>query len=148
MCERVGNLVTEFTTFVREQALTARLQPFTHDMPLSARLDQATEEMMAMANLAVETEHYLSQIMVLCQFLDVQWTQIETKALETYSRTEAHRYMPTGAKLARVIETNRDLWETLRHAREAVEVGKRAVERVERLEKVASRVAGILMGPG
>lgn len=146
MCERVGTLVTSFTEFVRNTALDARLAPFAPDMPLTARLEQATSEMVNMSNLAVETEFQLSQIMVLCQFLDVEWTKIETKALERFSRTEAHRYMPTGAKLASVIEANKELWETLRHAKAAVEVGKRAVERVERLEKVASRAAGILMG--
>lgn len=146
MCERVGSLVTEFTTSVRDVLKETRLEPFDPQTPLAARLEQAMDEMVRMSNIAVEVEYQLSQIMVLQQFLDVEWTKIETKALERFSRTEAHRYMPTGAKLASVIEANRDLWETLRHAREAVEVGKRAVERIERLEKVASRAAGILMG--
>lgn len=146
MCERVGDLVTAFTSRV-QQALQYRLTPMDPDGTTSHRLEHLTDQMMDLVNVATDIEEHLAQIMVLRQFLDVKWTELEAATLERYSRTEAHRYMPTNAKLARIIEENKALWETLRHATEAVEVGKRAVERLTRMEKAASRAAGILMGP-
>jgi hypothetical protein len=147
VCGRVSELVASFTKHVREVALTVRLEPMDADGTMRHNVERMADQMIGIANVAVDVEERLAHIMVLRQFLDVEWTKIESSALERFSRTEAHRYMPNGAKVARVIEENKTLWETLRYATEAVEVGKRAVDRLVRLEKAASRAAGIISGP-
>ncbi len=144
---RISDIVTQFTSLVHNVALAERVSPMPLDTTVSARVEHLSDEMLRIVNVATDVEEKLAQVMLLRQYLHVEWTQVESDQLEKMSRTEAHRYMPVGAKVASVIRNHKDLWETLQHANTAVELGKRAVDQLTRLEKAASRAAGILLGP-
>lgn len=143
--DSIAALVDQFLAFVRNEALTVRLEPMPVDTTIAARVEHLADEMLRIVNITTGLEEHLATIMTLRQFLDIEWTQIESDRLEKFSRTEAHRYMPVGAKVAEVIRANKSLWETLQHANTAVEVGKRAADQLTRLERAASRAAGILV---
>lgn len=143
---RVSAAIESFMADTVGPALEFRLEPWDHNMPSRQRAEQKADEMIRAANLSVTVEERLSMMMILQQHVNMVWGEIEARHYAAMAAMGTHQYTPAKGKDAGLISNNEALYELRHRLNAVVEVGVRAVDRLARMDAVASRAAGIASG--
>jgi len=141
--ERVHAIIEGFQDRLKP-ILSERLPRWGEFVTSRARAEAMAESMVMFANLSLEVEEGLMQMLLLKNHLDSMWDKIAAREL---AKPRMDRYMDKLGRLNDAIREHEALWEAKTACDAAVQLGIRANDRMQALHAVASRAAGIAMGP-
>lgn len=139
--DQIVGIVEEFNSRVRK-ALDLRLEPWPAEATSRQRQEMCASALMHFANVATALEDGVAQLAIIYGHLQIQWDAIAAPEL---AKPRADQYMPAKGRIANAMLTHHLLYDAMERTRVSVDVGKRAVERVSRLQDAASRAAGLAM---
>jgi len=130
---------------VAKEALGFRLPSWQDFNTVSERAYGFGDAMVEAANISTQLEEQLYIMLSIKMVLDMCWDEVDASIPAVHHKTDFSS--SRAIRLSSAIKKDTDLWEAKCKVDGCVEVLKRSVDRAIGLHTVASRAAGIAMGP-
>lgn len=144
--ERIESQVSNFYDVV-QSSLKFRLSMIDGGESSRVKAERLTTEMITAANLAVDIEEHLVAMLIIQQHIHMLWDDGEAQHLQAMAKMQSQQFVSKEGKLAGLIQSQNDLYQTKCRIDACVEAGRRAVDRLENIRTTASRAAGLIYGP-